>query len=63
MTAEEQGVSLTRDFNYAVGGQPTGVKRVFENDEDAPIYNLAGQRLRTFQRGLNIRNGKKVLVK
>lgn len=31
--------------------------------ENAPIYNLAGQRLQKLQKGVNIVNGKKVLVK
>lgn len=31
--------------------------------EDREIYNLAGQRLNSLQRGVNIVNGKKVLVK
>ena len=31
--------------------------------EDAPIYNLAGQRVNTFDKGIYIVGGKKILVK
>ena len=33
------------------------------DNEEAAIYNLAGQRLSKPQRGLNIIGGKKVLIK
>ena len=32
-------------------------------NEEAPIYNLAGQRLNKMQKGINIVNGKKIMVK
>jgi len=32
-------------------------------DKSAPIYNLRGQRLAAPQKGINIINGKKVVVK
>ncbi|MBQ3635528.1 MAG: hypothetical protein II951_07940 [Bacteroidales bacterium] len=63
VTAAENGVTLTRSFNFAVDGVLTSVKRVYAHDEDAPIFNLAGQRLKTYQRGLNIQNGKMILKK
>ena len=34
-----------------------------DDDDDAPIYNLNGQRVNTPHRGVYIQNGKKVLVK
>ena len=34
-----------------------------EGDDDAPVYNLNGQRVKTPHRGVYIQNGKKVLVK
>ena len=40
-----------------------GVSSLRETEEGAAIYNLAGQRLSKMQRGINIVNGKKVLVK
>jgi hypothetical protein len=33
------------------------------NDDNTPIYNLRGQRLSSPQKGINIINGKKVIVK
>ena len=43
---------------------PTGIDdvNVNLNDNDA-IYNLAGQRLQKMQKGINIVNGKKIMVK
>ena len=32
-------------------------------NEEAPIYNLAGQRIQKLQKGINIVNGKKIMVK
>ena len=39
------------------------VSMVTSAEEAAEIFNLAGQRLQKAQRGVNIVNGKKVLVK
>lgn len=40
-----------------------GVDPLGENEEETVIYNLAGQRLQELQKGINIVNGKKILVK
>ena len=40
-----------------------GIDEFRISDEDAEIYDLAGRRLGKTQRGINIVNGKKVLVK
>ena len=40
-----------------------GIEEFRISDEDADIYDLAGRRLGKMQRGINIVNGKKVLVK
>ena len=40
-----------------------GIEDFLISDEDATIYDLAGRRLSKTQRGINIVNGKKVLVK
>ncbi len=47
---------------------PTGIEEVKESIEsidlnNAVIYNVSGQRLQNVQRGINIINGKKVLIK
>ncbi len=50
--------------NLYVKGQATGINGVeAENNKVQVIYNLAGQRLAKAQKGLNIINGKKVVVK
>jgi len=49
---------------YSINGT-TGISVVKSNaiSADAPIYNLAGQRLQKLQKGINIVGGKKVVVK
>jgi hypothetical protein len=44
---------------------PDGIKGVVadKSGQAISIYNLAGQRLEKLQKGINIVNGKKVLVK
>lgn len=44
---------------------PTGIEHVFGNPDNEPkaIYNMAGQRLKAPVKGLNIINGKKVVLK
>ena len=41
---------------------PTGINNLDANDNDA-IYNLAGMRIGKMQKGINIVNGKKIIVK
>ena len=41
----------------------TGIASPFKDTEEGALYNLAGQRISKPQRGINIVNGKKVLVK
>lgn len=42
---------------------PDGIVSPFANTEEGSIYNLAGQRLNKTQKGINIVNGRKVLIK
>ena len=57
------GVSV-KAFFFPEETTPTAINDIAEeNDENAAIYNLAGQRLTKLQKGVNIVNGKKVLVK
>ncbi len=53
-----------RDF-FGFDNDETGINEVANNATifNSPIYNLQGVRLSKFQKGLNIVNGKKVLVK
>ena len=46
------------------GSDPSGIEDVtISGIEDAPVYNLSGQRLSAPQKGINIVNGKKVMKK
>ena len=61
----DPGASV-KGFLPFVFGDATGIKSI-ENGQSATegieIYNIAGQRVSKLQRGVNIVNGKKVLVK
>ena len=54
-----------KDFRNIVEGTPTGITRVTSDKEtpNAPIYDLNGRRLTEPQKGINIIEGKKVLIK
>ena len=53
-----------KDFNNIVEGVPSGIKGVhLDSDKDYPVYDINGRRLEGPQRGINIINGKKVVVK
>ena len=53
-----------KDFAYIVEGTPTGIK-VIENtqNKNATVYDLNGVRQSEPKKGINILNGKKVVVK
>lgn len=44
-------------------GEGTGIIGINADDTNAPIYNVAGQRVSKAQKGIFIQNGKKVAVK
>ena len=50
---------------YFPGDEPTSIESIFAADESGTvsIYNLAGQKLNRLQKGVNIVNGRKVVVK
>ena len=52
------------DFAYIVEGTPTGIK-VIENtqNKNATVYDLNGVRQSEAKKGINILNGKKIVVK
>ena len=55
--------SAVKGFVFSEDGA-TGIESLEQNlDTNAPIYNLAGQRLQKMQKGINVVKGKKVLVK
>lgn len=51
------------EFTAAGGGQESGIATVATESKNAPIFNLAGQRVGKNVKGLMIQNGKKFLVK
>ena len=56
-----QGHNFFELFDF---DQPTGIKDLEEHKEsNGNIYNLSGQRLQKVQKGINIINGKKILIK
>ena len=59
------GEAAPRAFFFPGEGEQTGIESVFGADENGTvtIYNLAGQRLNKLEKGINIVNGRKVLVK
>ena len=61
VTVENSQESFTGEFNTL----PTGIEETTEiNEVTSPhIYNLQGQRISTLQKGLNIVNGRKVVIK
>ena len=60
VTVENSSESFTGEFET----QTTGIKEIRNNKEEirTEIYNLQGQRLNTLQKGLNIVNGKKIIM-
>ena len=53
---------LETSFKLNVG-EGTGIHSINADDVNAPIYNVAGQRVSKAQKGVYIQNGKKVAVK
>lgn len=58
------GASGVKGFDFD-GDDATGISNVNDNLNltDGPIFNLAGQRVGKMQKGINIVNGKKIMVK
>lgn len=51
------------DFNTIVEGVPSGIKgMLLDSDKNYPIYNISGRKLEAPQKGINIINGKKVIM-
>ena len=56
-------VAGVKEFIALPGSEETAVEAVKANAENGVIFNLAGQRIQKLQRGINIVNGRKVVVK
>ena len=58
-------VGEVKTFTFNFEDDPTGISTV-DNEQltiDNVIYNIAGQRLKKMQKGINIVNGKKIAIK
>ena len=57
------GAPAITGYNICLVDDPTGIASpLVETEEGAAIYNLAGQRLSKPQKGINIKDGKKVIL-
>ena len=65
VTVNDGETTFTQRFGVAITGGTTGISEVRGKMEEVrgEVYNLQGQRLSQPQKGLNIINGKKVVVK
>ena len=56
--------SPVKAFFFDGDDEATAIEELFGGEaQDGTIYNLAGQRISKMQKGINIVNGKKVMVK
>ena len=65
LTAQQWALVGNEHMNVAQSAidEVTGISNLNAADNNSPIYNLAGQRLSKMQKGINIKDGKKVLIK
>ena len=50
-------------FTITASGSADGISSISAADNNAPVYNLAGQKVNNAQKGVYIQNGKKVVMK
>ena len=60
---DNSGSSVKEAYLFSFDDEETAIANVNVNGNNAAIYNMAGQRISKLQKGINIVNGKKVLVK
>jgi hypothetical protein len=67
IVAENNNISWLsyKNLFYEVAEVPTAIEDVeaVTAGENSSIFNLSGQKLNSLQKGINVVNGKKVLVK
>ena len=65
VTVDDGTTQFTQRIGVAVAGNASGISELNSqtNTHSAPVYTLTGQRLSRPQRGLNIQNGKKFMVR
>ena len=63
-TPDERSIATSEATSFTIQvGEGTGINSINAADVNAPIYNIAGQRVSKAQKGVYIQNGKKVAVK
>ena len=62
---DSEGTTMTRRVNVAASGDVETAVDILRRDNrpDEPVYNLNGQRIDRLQKGINIQNGKKIVVR
>ena len=55
--------NAVKAFYFENSGLETSIEEVMGADEETTIYNLNGQQLKRMQKGINIVNGRKIVVK
>lgn len=69
VTATEDGVSLTRQFNFVVNDELAGIEAInidqstLNNGQQPKVYDLQGRRVSHLQKGLLIQQGRKFMSK
>ncbi len=67
VTAEEDGITLTREFHFACTNGSTGILTVKDDEGEkstpAPYYDLQGRRISQPSQGLYIQNGRKIIIR
>ena len=60
----KSAADLLKIYGFEIVSDPSGIDAI-ENgqQQDAPVYNLNGQRVNTLGKGIYIKNGRKVLMK
>ncbi len=59
----DSDIAGARSLGIQFDGETTGIESVGQEAESNVIYNLQGVRMNQLQKGLNIMNGKKIIVK
>lgn len=63
-TPDERSIATSEETSFTIQvGEGTGIHTINAADVNAPVYNIAGQRVSKAQKGVYIQNGKKVAVK
>lgn len=63
LAVPKSSASNLRGFRFEGEGCTTGIKSIAADKASTEIYNLQGQRISRLQQGVNIVNGKKVVIK